>query len=77
MKIVPEKVFVHANQDSAQLTVVMDGYRLTLSKPECEALRDGLSSGLKQLELMSAEPRRTPFVATESEVRRVAPAAQS
>jgi hypothetical protein len=77
MKIVPEKVFVHANQETAQLTVVMEGYRLTLAKAECEALRDGLSSGLKQLELTSPEPRRTPFVATDSEVRRVTPAVQS
>jgi hypothetical protein len=77
MKVVPEKVFVHANQDTAQLTLVMEGYRLTLSKPECEALRDGLSNGLRQLELTSAEARRTPYVATESEVRRVAPATQS
>lgn len=77
MKIVPEKVFVHANHETAQLTVVTEGYRLTLSKPECEALRDGLTNGLKQLELTSVEARRTPFVASESEARRLAPAAQS
>lgn len=77
MKIVPEKVFVHANHDTSQLTVVMEGYRLTLSKPECEALRDGLNNGLKQLDLTSPETRRTPFTASENEVRRVVPAAQS
>jgi hypothetical protein len=76
MKVVPEKVFVYANQDTAQLTVVMEGYRLTLSKPEGEALRDGLSNGLKQLELTSAEPRRSPYVAVESDVKRVTPATQ-
>jgi hypothetical protein len=75
MKVVPEKVFVCANQDSGQLTVIMEGYRLTLTKSECEALAKGLSDGLKQLELTNPEPRRTPFAATESE-RRLAPAVQ-
>ena len=76
MKIVPEKVFVQPNQEAQQLTVVMEGYRITLSKPEAEALRDGLSNGLKQLELTSSEPRRPPFVAAETDMRRSVTAAQ-
>jgi hypothetical protein len=73
MKIVPEKVFVQANPEAANLTVVMEGYRLTLSKTESEALRDGLTAGLRQLELTGTDVRRAPFVAADNEVRRVVP----
>lgn len=58
MDVVPEKVFVQPNVEAAQLVVVMEGFRLTLSKRESEALRDGLTQGLKQLDLVPGEPRR-------------------
>ena len=55
MKIVPEKVFVHANPETGEMVVVMDGFRLTLSRSEGELLRDGLDQGLKQLPALSAK----------------------
>lgn len=73
MKIVPEKVFVQANPEATNLTIVMEGYRLTLSKSESEALRDGLTAGLRQLDLTCPDARRTPFVAADNDARRVAP----
>jgi hypothetical protein len=55
MKIVPEKVSVIANVEAAQLTVIMEGFRMTLSKGECEVLRDGLTQGLRQLDLVQPD----------------------
>lgn len=70
MKVVPEKVFVQPNAEAAQLVVVMEGFRLTLSKTESEALRDGLNLGLKQLDLTVGEPRRPALMGgAENEAR--------
>jgi hypothetical protein len=63
MKVVPEKVFVQANTAASELLVVMDGFRLTLSKSESEALRDGLTYGLNRLEASPGEPRRPTLIA--------------
>jgi hypothetical protein len=64
MKIVPEKVFVQPNLETAELVVVMDGFRLTLSRSESETLRDGLSLGLKKLDPTSGDSRRPALVGT-------------
>ena len=66
----------HVEPDTDELVVVMDGFRLTLSRHEGEALRDGLTLGLKKLELASGEPRRPALIgssedATRMESRRV------
>ena len=58
MKIIPERVSVLPNVEAALLTVIMDGFRITLTKAECEVLRDGLNQGLKQLDLATHDPRR-------------------
>jgi hypothetical protein len=63
MKVVPEKVFVQPNATASELLVVMDGFRLTLSKSEGEALRDGLTHGLNRLEAGPGEPRRPTLIA--------------
>ncbi len=63
MKVVPEKVFVQANTAASELLVVMDGFRLTLSKSESEALRDGLTHGLERLQAVAGEPRRPSLAA--------------
>jgi hypothetical protein len=73
MKVVPEKVFVQANAVACELLVVMDGFRLTLSKSESEALRDGLTSGLERLQAAAGEPRRPALTGgTEHEAAREA-----
>jgi hypothetical protein len=77
MKVVPEKVFVQPNTEAAELVVVMDGFRLTLSRNESEALRDGLTSGLKKLELSAGELRRPALIGSvdddaRPEARRIA-----
>jgi hypothetical protein len=64
MKVVPEKVFVQPNTAASELLVVMDGFRLTLSKSESEALRDGLTFGLNRLEASPGEPRRPTLIAS-------------
>lgn len=61
MKVIPEKVFVQLNAAASELVVIMDGFRLTLSKSESEALRDGLTFGLKRLE-GGGEPRRPTLI---------------
>jgi hypothetical protein len=61
MKIFPEKVSVLPNVEAAQLTVIMDGFRITLSRAECEILRDGLNQGLKHLD-MPPDGRRPVLV---------------
>ncbi|MGO8915148.1 MAG: hypothetical protein ACLQJR_04505 [Stellaceae bacterium] len=73
MDVVPEKVFVQPNVEAAQLVVVMEGFRLTLSKRESEALRDGLSQGLKQLDLTPAEPRRPALMGVADNEARLEP----
>lgn len=66
MKIIPEKVFVQPNAAACELVVIMDGFRLTLSKSESESLRDGLTFGLKRLEQTAGESRRpTPIGSAE------------
>ncbi len=49
MKILPERVFVLADAEKREVTVVMEGFRLTMSVEEAQALRDGLAQGLRQL----------------------------
>ena len=49
MKILPERVFVLPDLAKHELTVVMDGFRMTLSGDEARALRDGLDQGMKKL----------------------------
>jgi hypothetical protein len=69
MQVVPEKVFVQSNPEAAELVVIMDGFRLTLSRHEGEALRDGLTLGLKKLELASGESRRPALIGGEDSTR--------
>lgn len=49
MKILPERVYVQPDAAKQELTVVMDGFRMTLSGDEARALRDGLDQGMKKL----------------------------
>lgn len=49
MKILPERVTVLANTEKCELTVVMDGFRMTLSGDEARALNHALAQGMKQL----------------------------
>ena len=58
MRIIPEKVFVHADTKTGEMVVVMDGFRLTLSRSEGELLRDGLDCGLRQLSSPADDTRR-------------------
>jgi hypothetical protein len=73
MKIVPEKVFVQPNVETAELVVVMEGFRLTLSKSECEALRDGLALGLRKLESGPGEFRRPALIGVSDDETRGEP----
>ena len=66
MKIIPERVSVLPNAEAAQLTVIMDGFRMTLTRTECEALRDGLTQGLKHLDLVTPDTRRPVLVGPSS-----------
>jgi len=73
MKIVPEKVFVQPNAETSELLVVMDGFRLTLSKSEGEALRDGLSLGIKKLDGVSVDLRRPALIGADDDEARMEP----
>ena len=48
MKILPERVFVHADSSKREFTVVMEGFRMTLSTEEAQALKDALAQALKE-----------------------------
>lgn len=60
MKIIPERVTVIPDAQRNELTVIMEGFRLTLSAEEARALSYALVQGAKQL---AAEPASRPFAA--------------
>jgi hypothetical protein len=49
MKIIPERVTVIPDAQRNELTVIMDGFRLTLSSEEARTLSYALMQGAKQL----------------------------
>jgi PAS domain S-box-containing protein len=49
MNIVPERAAVVADKEGDELTVLMDGFRIVLTKNEAHALASALSRGLDQL----------------------------
>ncbi len=65
MKIIPERVTVIPDAQRNELTVIMEGFRLTLSAEEARALSYALVQGAKQL---AAEPGPRPFAAGASSV---------
>lgn len=56
MKIVPERVTVIPDAQRNELTVIMEGFRLSLTGEEARALSYALVQGVRQL---SPEPART------------------
>jgi hypothetical protein len=60
MKIVPERVTVLPDLQSGELTVIMEGYRLTFSPEEARVLSYALLQGTKHLH---PEAPRPPAVA--------------
>jgi hypothetical protein len=67
MRIIPEKVFVHADARTGEMVVVMDGFRMTLNRSEGELLRDGLDHGLKQLSAAAEDSRRPALAGADFE----------
>ncbi|MGO8915073.1 MAG: hypothetical protein ACLQJR_04120 [Stellaceae bacterium] len=63
MKIIPERVTVIPDAQRNELTVIMEGFRLTLSAEEARALSYALVQGAKQL---AAEPTARSFAAGAS-----------
>lgn len=59
MKIIPERVTVIPDAQRNELTVIMEGFRLTLSAEEARALSYALVQGTKQL---TGEPLARSFV---------------
>jgi hypothetical protein len=57
MKIVPERVTVVPDLQTGELTIIMDGFRLTLSAEEARLLSYALVHGTKQLH---SDPARAP-----------------
>lgn len=57
MKIIPERVTVLSDTDKCELTIIMDGFRITLTGEEARALSYALSQGAKQLYQDQAAPR--------------------
>jgi len=49
MRIVPERVTVIPNAQSNELSVIMEGFRLTLNAEEARTLSYALVQGMKQL----------------------------
>lgn len=49
MKIIPERVTVIPDAQRNELTVIMEGFRLTLSSEEARTLSYALVQGIKQL----------------------------
>jgi hypothetical protein len=58
VKIIPERVTVIPDAQRNELTVIMEGFRLTLSAEEARALSYALVQGAKQL---PADPLPRPF----------------
>jgi hypothetical protein len=58
VKIIPERVTVIPDAQRNELTVIMEGFRLTLSAEEARALSYALVQGSRQL---SGEPVARPF----------------
>jgi hypothetical protein len=58
MRIVPERVTIIPDAQRHELTVIMDGFRLSLGAEEARALSYALAQGLKQL---SEVPGPRPF----------------
>ena len=70
MKIIPERVTVIPDAQRNELTVIMEGFRLTLSAEEARALSYALVQGAKQL---AAEPGPRPFASGPSAGHKSAP----
>ncbi len=49
MKIIPERVTVLSDVEKSELTILMEGFRITLSGEEARALGYALTQGVKQL----------------------------
>ncbi len=74
MKIIPERVTVIPDAQRNELTVIMEGFRLTLSAEESRALSYALVQGMKQL---PADPLTRPFAAAPSAAPSHKPAVNS
>ena len=59
MKIIPERVTVIPDPQRNELTVIMEGFRLTLSTEEARTLSYALVQGIKQL---SPDPQPRAFM---------------
>jgi len=49
MKIIPERVTVLPDVEKGELTILMEGFRITLSGEEARALGYALTQGVRQL----------------------------
>jgi hypothetical protein len=49
MKIIPERVTVLPDMEKGELTILMEGFRITLSGEEARALGYALTQGVRQL----------------------------
>lgn len=49
LRIIPERVTVVANAQGTELTVIMDGFRITLDAEDARTLGHALMQGAKQL----------------------------
>jgi hypothetical protein len=63
MKIVPERVTVLPDLQGGELTVIMDGFRLTLSPEEARLLSYALLQSTKHLHPETPRPASTAQVA--------------
>ena len=92
MKIIPERVTVLPDMEKGELTILMEGFRITLSGEEARALGYALTQGVRQLYPdhsavrppaaaagFGAKPQSAPLdsdAATASEFRTLAEAAK-
>jgi hypothetical protein len=74
VKIIPERVTVIPDAQRNELTVIMEGFRLSLSGEEARALSYALAQGVKQLS--PAEPTARAFPSSTSPAFSQKPAAQ-
>ena len=78
LKIIPERVTVVANAQGTELTVIMDGFRLTLDAEDARTLGDALMRGAKQLPggarpfMKAASPSLLPKTSTTPSAQDVA-----
>jgi hypothetical protein len=74
VKIIPERVTVIPDAQRNELTVIMEGFRLSLSGEEARALSYALAQGVKQLS--PAEPTARAFPSGTSSAFSQKPATQ-